>query len=156
MFYLDDYMKGLIFDLVDFLTEPVYYDPWEEAFDESINIESFQRANYLLEGMRRIGLVKRIFELKRFDESRTTQATKSKDDLCKIFSFKFERACELVTNLVICFIDMVLVQLLGFGKDQFHVIIIPYQMTKGLRLDTEDFKSLNSEIRHTRSAIDVV
>lgn len=127
-FYSEDYMNGLIFDLVDILIEsmPVHHDPWEVAFDKAVNIEFDQRTNYLLEGMRRIGLVKNIFELntfglKRFDESRATQITKSKYDLSKIFRFKFlERVSELVTNLVICTskkdFESVLEQVLGFWE----------------------------------------
>jgi beta-phosphoglucomutase-like phosphatase (HAD superfamily) len=168
--YSDDYMNGLIFDLIDILIEsmPVHHDPWEVAFDRAVNIEFDQRTNYLLEGMRRIGLVKNIFELntfglKRFDESRATQVTKSKYDLSKIFRVKFlERVSELVTNLVICTskkdFESVLEQVLGFGKEQFLVIIIPDQVTKGSRLYTEYFKSLISErfVKHTRSAFNVL
>ncbi len=169
-FYSDDYMNGLIFDLIDILIESmtVHHDPWEVAFDEAVNIEFDQRTNYLLEGMRRIGLDNNIFELNtfglKFDESRATQVTKSKYDLSKIFRFKFlEPVSELVTNIVICTskkdFESVLEQVLGFGKEQFLVIIIPDQVTKGSRLYTEDFKSLISEerfVKRARSAFKVL
>jgi len=63
----------------------------------------------------------------------------NKYHLCKIFALLFEYACELI-----CFFDIVLVQVSVFGKEQFYVLIIPCQMKKSLRLDTEDTKSLNS------------
>ncbi len=48
-------------------------------------------------------------------------------------------ACELV----ICFFDIVLVQVPVF-EEHFYVLIIPCEMKKSLCLDTEDTKSLYS------------
>ena len=92
-------MNGLIFDLIDILIESmtVHHDPWEVAFDEAVNIEFDQRINYLLEGMRRIGLVNNIFELnefglKRFDESRATQVQKANMTSARYLGSNFSSA----------------------------------------------------------------
>jgi hypothetical protein len=69
---------------------------------------------------------------------RANHLATSKYHLCKIFALLFEYACELV----ICFYDIVSVQVPVVGKE--HVLIIPCQIKKSLRLDTEGTKSLNS------------
>jgi hypothetical protein len=83
VFYLDGYMKRLIFGLVDFQIGPVSLSDVE--FDEPIYIEPCQSAYHLVT---------------------------NKYHLCKIFALLFEYVCELV----ICFFDFVLVQVLVFGK----------------------------------------
>jgi beta-phosphoglucomutase len=100
----------------------------------------------LLEGMRGIELLRHIFELKRigpFDESILTQVTKRKDEYFrKLFSFKpFEGVKELVTNLrcrkaVVSgsakkVVERILGQAIGFGKEQFDVVITADEVTKG-------------------------
>jgi|GEM_PF-3935078 len=69
VFYLDGYMKRLIFGLVDFQIGPVRYHLSDVEFDEPIYIEACQRANHLVA---------------------------NKYHLCKIFALLFEYACELV------------------------------------------------------------
>jgi hypothetical protein len=93
-----------------------------------------------------IGPVRYHFSDVEFDEpiyieacQRANHLVTNKYHLCKIFALLFEYACESV-----CFFDIVLVQVPVFGKEQFHVLIIPCQSKKSLRLDTEGAKSLNS------------
>ena len=148
MVYTDDLMKGVIFDLDGVLVDsmPMHYEAWKKAFSEVGNIEVDERTIYLLEGMRGIELVKNLFELKRigpFDESSLTQITKRKDEYFrKIFSFKpFEGVKELVTNLrcrkgVVSGsakkdVERILGQAIGFGKEQFDVVITADEVTKG-------------------------
>jgi beta-phosphoglucomutase len=106
VFYTNDSMKGVIFDLDGVLVDsmPMHYEAWKIAFGEAVNIDVDERTIYLLEGMRGIELVKNILVrtgLKEFDESIVTQITKRKDEyFTKAFSFKpFEKVNELVTNL---------------------------------------------------------
>ena len=148
MVYTDDLMKGVIFDLDGVLVDsmPMHYEAWKKAFSEVGNIEVDERTIYLLEGMRGIELVKNLFELKRigpFDESSLTQITKRKDEYFrKIFSFKpFEGVKELVTNLrcrkgVVSGsakkdVERIFGQAIGFGKEQFDVVITADEVTKG-------------------------
>jgi len=96
--------------------------------------------------MRGIELVRNIFELKwigPFDESILTQISKRKDEYFrKIFSFKpFEGVKELATNLrcrkaVVSGsankdVERILGQALGFGKEQFDIVITADEVTKG-------------------------
>jgi HAD superfamily hydrolase (TIGR01509 family) len=141
-------MKGVIFDLDGVLVDsmPMHYEAWKIAFSEVANIEVDERTIYLLEGMRGIELVRNLFELKRigpFDESSLTQITKRKDEYFrKIFSFKpLKGVKELVTNLrcrkaVVSGsekkdVERILGQAIGFGKEQFDVVITADEVTKG-------------------------
>lgn len=141
-------MKGVIFDLDGVLVDsmPMHYEAWKIAFSEVANIEVDERTIYLLEGMRGIELLRNLFELKRigpFDESILRQITKRKDGYFrKIFSFKpLEGVKELVTNLrcrkaVVSGsakkdVEGILGQALGFGKEQFDVVITADEVTKG-------------------------
>lgn len=148
MVYTDDLMKGVIFDLDGVLVDsmPMHFEAWKIALSEVANIEVDERTIYLLEGMRGIELVRNIFELKRigpFDESILTLVTKRKDEYFrKIFSFKpFEGVKELVTNLrcrkaVVSGsakkdVERILGQAIGFGKEQFDVVITADEIMKG-------------------------
>lgn len=148
MVYTDDLMKGVIFDLDGVLVDsmPMHYEAWKIAFSEVANIEVDERTIYLLEGIRGIELVRNLFELKRigpFDESSLTQITKRKDEYFrKIFSFKpLKGVKELVTNLrcrkaVVSGsekkdVERILGQAIGFGKEQFDVVITADEVTKG-------------------------
>jgi HAD superfamily hydrolase (TIGR01509 family) len=141
-------MKGVIFDLDGVLVDsmPMHYEAWKIAFSEVANIEVDERTIYLLEGIRGIELVRNLFELKRigpFDESSLTQITKRKDEYFrKIFSFKpLKGVKELVTNLrcrkaVVSGsekkdVERILGQAIGFGKEQFDVVITADEVTKG-------------------------
>jgi hypothetical protein len=65
------------------------------------------------------------------------------------------RLCKIFALFEVIF-DFVLMRVPVFGKEQFHVLIIPCQMKKSLRLDTEDTKSVNSRfVRHTPLSITV-
>jgi beta-phosphoglucomutase len=84
VFYTNDSMKGVIFDLDGVLVDsmPMHYEAWKIAFGEAVNIDVDERTIYLLEGMRGIELVKNILVrtgLKEFDESMVTQTAKRKD-----------------------------------------------------------------------------
>lgn len=146
MVYTDHLMKGVIFDLDGVLVDsmPMHFEAWKRAFSEVAKIEVDERTIYLLEGMRGIELVRNIFELKRigpFEESILTQVTKRKDEYFrKIFSFKpFEGVKELVTNLrcrkaVVSGSakkDVERILAIGFGKEQFDVVITADEVTKG-------------------------
>ena len=85
MFYTNDLMKGVIFDLDGVLVDsmPMHYEAWKIAFSETANIEVNERTIYLPEGMRGIELVNNILMrtgLKEFDKSIVTQITKRKDE----------------------------------------------------------------------------
>ncbi|HET7149108.1 MAG TPA: HAD-IA family hydrolase [Candidatus Nitrosopolaris sp.] len=141
-------MKGVIFDLDGVLVDsmPMHCEAWKKAVSEVANIEVNERTIYLLEGMRGIELVRNILEQKRsepFDELILTQITKRKDEYFrKIHSFKpFKGVRELVTNLkcrkaVVSGsakkdVEIILGQALGFGKEQFDVVITADDVTKG-------------------------
>ena len=80
----------------------------------------------------------------------TNHSVTNKYQLCKIFALLFE----YVYESVICFVDIVSVQVPVFGKEQFHVIIVSCQMKKCSRLDMEDTESLNSRfVKHPPSYI---
>ncbi|HEY9386746.1 MAG TPA: HAD-IA family hydrolase [Nitrososphaeraceae archaeon] len=61
-------MKAIVFDsdgvLVDSM--PSHYEAWKTAFKEVSNIDVDERTIYLLEGMRGIDLVEKVFELKKY------------------------------------------------------------------------------------------
>lgn len=61
-------MKAILFDsdgvLVDSM--PSHYKAWKAAFKEASDIDMDERTIYLLEGMRGIDLVKKVFELKNY------------------------------------------------------------------------------------------
>ena len=61
-------MKAILFDsdgvLVDSM--PSHYKAWKAAFKEASDIDVDERTIYLLEGMRGIDLVKKVFELKSY------------------------------------------------------------------------------------------
>jgi beta-phosphoglucomutase len=62
-------VKGVIFDLDGVLVDsmPDHYKAWKMAFEEVTDIEVDKKMIYLLEGMRGIDLVKKIFEQKNYD-----------------------------------------------------------------------------------------
>ena len=61
-------MRGVIFDLDGVIVDsmPDHYKAWKMAFKEVTDIEVDERTIYLLEGMRGIDLVKKIFEQKNY------------------------------------------------------------------------------------------
>jgi beta-phosphoglucomutase len=62
-------VKGVIFDLDGVLVDsmPDHYKAWKMAFEEVTDIVVDKKMIYLLEGMRGIDLVKKIFEQKNYD-----------------------------------------------------------------------------------------
>jgi len=140
-------MNRVNFDLYDVLvnTTPMHYEAWKIAFSETANIEVNERT-MKGRGMRGIELVNNILMrtgLKEFDKSIVTQITKRKDEYFrKVFSFKpFERVNELVTNLR-CpkalvsgsskkDVESILDQAIGFGNEQFDVMITADEVKNG-------------------------
>ena len=61
-------MKAIVFDsdgvLVDSM--PGHYTAWKTAFKEVSDIDVDERTIYLLEGMRGIDLIRKVFELKNY------------------------------------------------------------------------------------------
>jgi beta-phosphoglucomutase len=107
-------MKAIVFDsdgvLVDSM--PSHYKAWEIAFKEVCNIYVDIRTIYLLEGMRGIDLVKKVFELKNFYGNDNVpmiaeQVSQQKNELFRRFLFSsppkaYEGVENLITNLVDC------------------------------------------------------
>jgi beta-phosphoglucomutase len=107
---LSSLMKAIVFDsdgvLVDSM--PSHYKAWEIAFKEVCNIDVDRRTIYLLEGMRSIDLVKKVFELKNFDGNDTAaeQVSQQKNEVFRKFLFSSPpKAYEGVENLIVNLVD---------------------------------------------------
>lgn len=110
---LSSLMKAIVFDsdgvLVDSM--PSHYKAWEIAFKEVCNIDVDRRTIYLLEGMRGIDLVKKVFELKNFDGNDTAQmiaeqVSQQKNEVFRKFLFSSPpKAYEGVENLIMNLAD---------------------------------------------------
>ena len=106
-------MKAIVFDsdgvLVDSM--PSHYKAWEIAFKEVCNIYVDRRTIYLLEGMRGIDLVKKVFELKNFYENDNAQiiaeqVSQQKNEVFRKFLFSSPpKAYEGVENLIMDLVD---------------------------------------------------
>jgi beta-phosphoglucomutase len=74
-------MRAIVFDSDGVLVNsmPSHYKAWKIAFKEVCNIDVDRRTIYLLEGMRGIDLVKKVFELKNYhidsDDNNNKQKT---------------------------------------------------------------------------------
>jgi beta-phosphoglucomutase len=128
--------KGIIFDLDGVLVNsmPTHFQAWKEAFAKIAGIEITEREIYLLEGMRGIDLVAKIFEQKNFTDYSLVQ--KVHEEKSKIFkeirsSDPFEGAKEMVESIKCSKavvsgstkhdVETILDE--AFGKDKFNVII---------------------------------
>lgn len=96
--------KGIIFDLDGALVNsmPTHVPAWREAFLKIAGLEVTDRDIYILEGMRGIELVEKIFEQKGFQKRELAQ--KVHDEKSKIFksirsSEPFEGVPELVKSI---------------------------------------------------------
>src|ERR671936_429265 len=92
--------KGIIFDLDGVLVNsmPTHFQAWKEAFAKIAGIEVTERDIYLLEGMRGMDLVAKIFEQKNFtDYSLVQKVHDEKSQICKEIrsSEPFEGAKEM-------------------------------------------------------------
>ena len=136
--------KGIIFDLDGVLVDsmPTHFQAWKEAFAKIAGIEIKERDIYLLEGMRGLDLVTRIFEQKNFPDHSLVQ--KVHDEKSKIFkkirrSEPFEDAKEIVESIrcskaVVSGSTKHDVETMlddAFGKDKFNVIIAAEDIKKG-------------------------
>lgn len=110
---LSNLMKAIVFDsdgvLVDSM--PSHYKAWEIAFKEVCNIDVDRRTIYLLEGMRGIDLVKKVFELKNFYGNDNApmiaeQVSQQKNEVFRKFLFSSPpKAYEGVENLIMNLVD---------------------------------------------------
>jgi beta-phosphoglucomutase len=137
--------KGIIFDLDGVLVDsmPTHFQAWKEAFAKIAGLEVTDRDIYLLEGMRGMDLVAKIFEQKNFADYSLIQ--KVHDEKSKIFkeirsSEPFEGAKEIVESIR-CSKAVVsgstkhdvesILEEEAFGKDKFNVIITADDIEKG-------------------------
>ena len=109
-------MRAVVFDsdgvLVDSM--PSHFMAWKVAFKEVCDIEVDKRTVYLLEGMRGIDLVKKIFELKKYHcnnnedmKKNTEQVIQQKDEVFRAILLSsppkaYPGIRHLITNLVNC------------------------------------------------------
>ena len=139
-----NFVRGVIFDLDGVLVDsmPDHYRAWKMAFKEIAEIEVDERMIYLLEGMRGIDLVKKIFDQKNYhDCSIVERVNERKNEIFKkILNPKpYNGAKELIEHLK-CIKAVVSgsakedVELLidsFFGTDNFDVIITADDIKKG-------------------------
>ena len=137
-------MKGIIFDLDGVLVDsmPDHYRAWKMAFKEIAEVEVDERMIYLLEGMRGIDLVKKIFDQKNYhDYSIAERVNERKNEIFKkILNPKtYNGTKELIEHLK-CIKSVVSgsakedVELLidsFFGTGNFDVIITADDIEKG-------------------------
>ena len=136
--------KGVIFDLDGVLVNsmPTHFLAWKEAVAKIVGLEITDRDIYLLEGMRGMDLVAKIFEQKGFADYSLVQ--KVHDEKSKIFkeirkSEPFEGANDIVESIrcskaVVSGstrrdVESILEE--AFGKDKFNVIITADDIEKG-------------------------
>ena len=136
--------KGIIFDLDGVLVDsmPTHFQAWKEAFAKIAGLQITDRDIYLLEGMRGLDLVAKIFEQKNFADHSLVQ--KVHDEKSKIFkqirsSEPFEGAKEMVESIrcskaVVSGsskhdVESILEE--AFGKDKFNAIITADDIEKG-------------------------
>jgi beta-phosphoglucomutase len=137
-------VKGVIFDLDGVLVDsmPDHYKAWKKAFEEVTDIEVDKKMIYLLEGMRGIDLVKKIFEQKNYDNYSIAQKVNEQKN--RIFNDiitprAFDGVKELIEHLK-CIKAVVSgsakkdVEVLidrTFGKNNFDVIITADDIDRG-------------------------
>jgi beta-phosphoglucomutase len=141
---MDMKKKGIIFDLDGVLVDsmPTHFQAWKEAFSKIAGLEIRDRDIYLLEGMRGMDLVAKIFEQKKFTDYSLVQ--KVHDEKSKIFkeirkSELFEDAKDIVESIRCAKavvsgstkhdVESILEE--AFGKDKFNVIITADDIEKG-------------------------
>jgi HAD superfamily hydrolase (TIGR01509 family) len=137
-------VKGVIFDLDGVLVDsmPDHYKAWKMAFEEVTDIEVDKKMIYLLEGMRGIDLVKKIFEQKNYDNYSIAQKVNEQKNIIFndiITPRAFDGVKELIEHLkctkavvsgsakkdVEVLIDRTL------GKNNFDVIITADDIDRG-------------------------
>lgn len=134
----------MIFDLDGVLVNsmPTHFQAWKAAFAKIARLEIAERDVYLLEGMRGIELVEKIFEQKNF--SNRSLARKVHDEKSTIFkgirsSRSFEGVREMIDGIKCAKavvsgstrndVETMLEE--AFGKDRFDVMITADDIEKG-------------------------
>jgi beta-phosphoglucomutase len=137
-------VEGLIFDLDGVLVNsmPSHFQAWKAAFAKVAGIEIAERDVYLLEGMRGIELVQKIFEQKNF--SKRSLVRKVHDEKARIFkairsSEPFEGVREMIAGMECSKavvsgstrndVETILEE--AFGRDRFDAIITADDIEKG-------------------------
>lgn len=137
-------MEAAIFDLDGVLVNsmPTHFQAWKAAFVKITGLEISERDIYLLEGMRGMELVEKIFDQKDFSDH--SLARKVHDEKSRIFksirsSEPFEGVRELIKNIR-CLkavvsgstrndVETILEE--AFGSDKFDVVITADDIQKG-------------------------
>lgn len=137
-------MKGVIFDLDGVLVNsmPTHFKAWKAAFSKVAGLEICERDIYLLEGMRGMDLVAKIFKQKNF--SNPSLGRKVHDEKSTIFkviriSESFEGVKEMINDIKCAKavvsgstkndVETILEE--AFGKDRFDVTITADDIEKG-------------------------
>lgn len=137
-------MEGVIFDLDGVLVNsmPTHFQAWKAAFAKTAGLEISERDVYLLEGMRGMELVAKIFKQENF--SNHSLARKVLDEKSKIFkkirsSESFEGVKEMIgdmrcTKAVVSGstkndVETILEE--SFGKDRFDFTITADDIDRG-------------------------
>jgi beta-phosphoglucomutase len=137
-------VEGLIFDLDGVLVNsmPTHFQAWKAAFAKVAGIEIAERDVYLLEGMRGMELIEKIFAQKNF--SKRSLARKVHDEKARIFkairsSEPFEGVREMIAGMECSKavvsgstkndVETILEE--AFGRDRFDAIITADDIEKG-------------------------
>jgi HAD superfamily hydrolase (TIGR01509 family) len=137
-------VEAVIFDLDGVLVNsmPTHFQAWKAAFAKIAGLEISERNIYLLEGMRGIELVEKIFEQKNFSDHSLMR--KVHDEKSRIFqrirsSEPFEGVMEMIdcircAKAVVSGSTRTDVETMldeAFGKDRFDVMITADDIEKG-------------------------
>jgi beta-phosphoglucomutase len=137
-------VKGIIFDLDGVLVDsmPAHFQAWKAAFEKVAELKITERDIYLLEGMRGMELVSKIFEQKGFPDNSTAKAVH--DEKSRIFkeirssapfpgvkemidSIKCKKA--VVSGSTRSDVETIIAE--AFGNGKFNVIITADDIKKG-------------------------
>lgn len=137
-------MDGVIFDLDGVLVNsmPTHFQAWKQAFARITGLQVTERDIYLLEGMRGVELIKKIFEQKKFsDYSAVRKVHEEKSRIFKSIrsSEPFEGVQEMINGMK-CVravvsgstredVETILEE--AFGRDKFDAVITADDIEKG-------------------------
>jgi HAD superfamily hydrolase (TIGR01509 family) len=137
-------VDGIIFDLDGVLVDsmPTHFQAWKKAFAKITGLQVTERDIYLLEGMRGVELVEKIFEQKNYSDHSAVR--KVLDEKSRIFksirsSEPFEGVREMISDLKCAKavvsgstrddVETILEE--AFGKDKFDAVITADDIAKG-------------------------